>query len=72
MARKQKRQIPETNANVTLGAVLSLNSIRRPGGLEEAISWISHHISPTEFEATIRGLSTSPGILALLLACGCT
>jgi len=72
MARKHKKQASYVDANVVLDATLSLGSIREPGGLDEANSWISCHASrlpPQEFECIIRGLSASPEVLVLLLVC---
>jgi len=72
MTRKHKKQAPYTDASVTLDPALSLGSIRKPGGLDEAKSCISRHTSrssPAEYERIIRGLSASPDVLALLLVC---
>jgi hypothetical protein len=74
MARKHKTQTSDTTARSSfpLDPRFSLNSIRKPGGLEEVISYVSHltwRSSPVEFERIIRDLSASPDVLALLLAC---
>lgn len=71
MARKHKKQSSDT-AKYPLDLGLSLDSIRKPGGLEEAVSRVSRlawKSSPMEFEQIILGLSASPDVLALLLAC---
>lgn len=51
---------------------LSIENLRLPGGIDDAVSWIvgrAFHSKALTFDATLHNLSSAPDVLVLLLTC---